>query len=89
MALTKEQKEKRIKEFGKNPQDTGSAEVQIAMLTDNIKSLTDHLQNFPKDFSAKRGLLKLVGSRRSFLNYIKKNDEAVYKNIIDRLGLKR
>ncbi len=89
MALTKEEKEKRIKEFGLNAKDTGSVEVQVAMLTDNIKNLTDHLQQFPKDFSAKRGLLKLVANRRTFLKYIERIDKAKYKDIIARLGLKR
>jgi len=89
MALTKEEKAKRIKEFGQGAKDTGSVEIQVAMLSDNIKNLTDHLQKFPKDFSAKRGLLKLVGTRRSFLNYLERTDKAKYKNMIARLGLKR
>ena len=88
MALTKEQKEKRVKEFGKDVQDTGSVEVQIAMLTDNISNLTGHLQKFPKDFSAKRGLLKLVGQRASFLNYLARSDKVKYNDIVTRLGLK-
>ncbi len=89
MALTKEEKAKRIKEFGQGAKDTGSVEVQVAMMSDNIKNLTSHLQEFPKDFSAKRGLLKLVGSRRSFLRYLERTDNAKYKDIIARLGLKR
>ena len=89
MALTKEVKQKLIKEFALNDQDTGSAEVQIALLTENIRALTDHCQKNPKDFSTKRGLLKMVCQRKSFLNYLVKSDVEQYKKIIGRLGLKR
>ena len=89
MALTKEVKQKLIKEFALNDLDTGSAEVQIALLTENIRALTDHCQKNPKDFSTKRGLLKMVCQRKSFLNYLVKSDVEQYKKIIGRLGLKR
>ena len=89
MALAKEVKQKLIKEFALNDQDTGSVEVQIALLTENIRLLTDHCQKHAKDFSTKRGLLKMVCQRKSFLNYIAKNNVDQYKKLIGRLGLKR
>ena len=69
MALTKERKAELVKKFGKNEQDTGSIEVQIAILTDEINTLTDHLKEHTHDFHSRRGLLKKVGQRRSLLNY--------------------
>ena len=69
--LTKERKVEIVSKFGKNKSDTGSTEVQLALLTERINSLTDHLRSQPKDFSSRRGLLKLVGTRRNFMNYLK------------------
>ena len=89
MALTKEVKDKIVKEFGINANDTGSSHVQVAMLTESIRELTEHCKKFPKDVSTKRGLLKKVCQRRSFLTYIEKKNSEAYKNIIGRLGLKK
>lgn len=89
MVLRREEKEQIIKEFKKTDQDTGSPEVQVAMLTQEIKSLTDHCQKNPKDFSSKRGLIKMVCLRRSLLNYIEHTNASEYKKIIDRLGLRK
>ncbi len=86
--LTKEDKENIIKEFGKNENDTGSTEVQIAMLTARIQYLTEHLKQQPKDFSSRRGLLKLVGQRRSFLSYLKSRDAAQFSAITQRLQIR-
>lgn len=88
MALNKERKAKLIKDFGMSASDTGSSEVQIAMLTESIKELTSHCQKFPKDVSTKHGLLKKVCKRRSFLSYLKDNDIKRYQAILNRLGLK-
>ena len=89
MALTKEVKNKIVQEYGLNTSDTGSSHVQVAMLTESIRELTEHCKKFPKDFSTKRGLLKKVCQRRSFLTYIEKKSTDAYKNIIGRLGLKK
>ena len=89
MALNKEVTEKLVKEFGSNAKDTGSSSVQVALLTESIKELTDHCKKHPKDVSTKRGLLKKVCQRRSFLNYLEKNDFDGYKSVIGRLGLKK
>lgn len=89
MALNKEVTGKLIKEFGTDAKDTGSSSVQIALLTESIKELTEHCKQHPKDVSTKRGLLKKVCQRRSFLNYLEKNDFDGYKNVIGRLGLKK
>ena len=70
--LTKKRKVEIVKKFGKNNADTGSTEVQVAIISERINSLTDHLRRQPKDFSSRRGLLKLVGQRRNFMNYLKK-----------------
>ncbi|MAE16524.1 MAG: 30S ribosomal protein S15 [Deltaproteobacteria bacterium] len=87
--LTKEQKDEISKEFGKNEGDTGSTEVQIALLSARITYLTEHLQQQPKDFSSRRGLLKLVGQRRNFLNYLKSRNLSSYDTIIQRLAIRR
>ena len=87
--LTKEQKDEISKEFGKNEGDTGSTEVQIALLSARITYLTEHLQQQPKDFSSRRGLLKLVGQRRNFLNYLKSRNLSSYDTIIQRLPIRR
>ena len=89
MALTKEAKQEATKRFGKNEKDTGSPEVQIALLTERIRELNGHLRNFPKDNHSRRGLLKLVGQRRRLLAYLMKKDSARYRVVIGRLGLRR
>ncbi len=89
MALSKEEKNTIVKEFGKGLEDTGSTEVQVALLTKNIRMLTDHCKENPKDFSSKRGLLKMVCQRRSSLRYLQQKSEEKYKNLIKRLGLRK
>ena len=75
--------------YRRDEKDTGSPEVQIALLTERIKALTDHLRSFPKDNHSRRGLLKLVGQRRRLLAYLLKKDSARYRAVIGRLGLRR
>lgn len=87
--LTKEQKEQIIKEFATAPEDTGSPEVQIALLTRRISDLTDHLRANKNDQGSRRGLLKLVGQRRRQLNYLQKKSPQRYRDLIRRLGLRR
>lgn len=89
MALTTDLKQKTIKKFQTHKSDTGSPEVQIAILTERINLLTDHLKNHKKDNHSRLGLLKLVGKRRKLLDYLKKNDEARYLKIIKKLGLRK
>jgi small subunit ribosomal protein S15 len=89
MPLTKEQKLEIIKKFGQNEKDTGRTEVQIALLTERINELTDHLRIHPKDHHSRRGLLKLVGQRRRLLNYLTKKDVNRYRALIKELGLRR
>jgi small subunit ribosomal protein S15 len=89
MAITREEKQTIVNDFGMNSQDTGSSQVQVALLTKNINRLTEHCQINPKDFSTRRGLLKMVCARRSFLKYIQKNDENKYKELVAKLGLRR
>jgi small subunit ribosomal protein S15 len=89
MALTKEVKQELIDKHGRNGQDTGSAEVQIAMLTRRINELTEHLRAHPKDHYSRRGLLKLVGRRRRFLGYLQRKDLEAYRALIKELGLRR
>ena len=89
MALSKEEKAKIVKEFGKNDKDTGSIEVQIAILTKEINDLTDHLKEHVHDYHSKRGLLMKVGQRRSKLNYLMKNDVTKYRDVINKLGLRK
>lgn len=89
MALTKDQKGQIIKKFAKNEKDTGSSEVQIAILTEEIKTLTEHLKEHPHDFHSRRGLLKKVGQRRSLLNYLIKTDVTRYREIVKSLGLRK
>ena len=86
--ITKEQKAELIKQYGKNEQDSGSAEVQVAILTARIKELTEHMKSHKKDFHTRRGLLMLVGKRRRLLSYIKKNDIENYRNLIKSLGIR-
>jgi small subunit ribosomal protein S15 len=87
--LAREEKQEIIAGYATKEGDTGSAEVQIALLTERIRSLTDHLRSFPKDNHSRRGLLKLVGQRRRLLAYLVKRDNARYRAVIARLGLRR
>ncbi|MDY7029236.1 MAG: 30S ribosomal protein S15 [Spirochaetota bacterium] len=87
--LAKEKKQEIIKEFGKDANDSGSTEVQIALLTARIEELTEHLRTFKKDHSSRRGLLKLVGHRRNLLNYLKKKDLESYRAILKKLNLRK
>ncbi len=89
MALTKETKDKLVKEFGLHGNDTGSMDTQVAMLTHNINELTGHCQKHKHDFSTRRGLLKMVCRRRTFLKIIKKDNEEKYRDLISRLGLRK
>ena len=89
MALSKEVKTKIIKEFARDEKDTGSAEVQIAILTSEINALTEHLKNNKQDKHSKRGLLIKVGKRRSLLNYLLKTDVNRYRAIVEKLGLRK
>lgn len=87
--LTKEKKDKIIGEYKTNENDTGSPEVQIALLTTRINELTEHLKTHRKDHSSRRGLLKMVGTRSSLLKYVRKNDVERYRAIISKLGLRK
>jgi len=87
--LTKERKIELSQEYGKSKNDTGSPEVQVAILTERITYLTTHLQEKPKDHDSRRGLLKMVGQRRNFLNYLMKKDMERYSSIIKQLGLRK
>jgi small subunit ribosomal protein S15 len=88
MALTKEEKMNFANEFGKHEGDTGSAEVQIAMLTKRIKDLTDHLRTNKKDEASRRGMFKMVGRRRRLMAYLRRNDYASYVELCEKLGLR-
>ena len=89
MSITKNKKSDIIKDFGKNGKDSGSPNVQAAILTERIKNLTDHLKTHRKDFSTRRGLLTLVGKRRRVLDYIKNKNEDNYLKVIETLGLRK
>lgn len=89
MALTKEEKAKIIKEFAKSKNDVGSSEVQIAILTKEINDLTEHLKTHIHDYHSKRGLFMKVGRRRKLLNYLKENDVVSYRNIIEKLNIRK
>ena len=89
MSITPERKAELIQEYAIKPNDTGSPEVQIAILSERIANLTEHFKGHNKDNHSRRGLLKLVSTRRSLLDYVKKVDDARYKTIIERLGLRR
>jgi len=89
MALTKERKAELVKKFGKDSKDTGSIEVQIAILTEEINTLTEHFKEHKHDHHSKRGLLRKVGQRRSLLNYLIKNDVTRYRAIVKELGLRK
>jgi len=89
LAIVKEQKTKIINDFKVHTQDTGSSEVQIAILTERINILGDHFKSHKKDFTSRRGLLSLVGRRRRLLNYLKKKDVKKYEEILDKLSLRK
>ena len=89
MAISKERKAELIKQFGKTEKDTGATEVQIAILTEEINNLTEHLKQHIHDFHSKRGLQMMVGKRRSLLDYLKKTDVVSYRNTIEALGLRK
>ena len=89
MALTKEVKAELVKKYGKSANDTGSAEVQIAILTEEIKQLTEHLKEHIHDFHSKRGLYIKVGKRKKLLEYLKKNDIKSYREVIKKLNLRK
>ena len=89
MSLTAERKTSLIKEHATKPNDTGSPEVQVAILTERINRLTDHFKNNKNDNHSRRGLLKMVSTRRSLLDYVKSKDEKRYQAIIERLGIRR
>ncbi len=89
MALQREQKDAIISQFRTHPEDTGSPEVQIALLTERINGLTDHLRSHRHDFHSRRGLLKLVGQRRRMLAYLADKDIERYRTMITRLGLRK
>lgn len=89
MALTKERKEELVKNFARSKNDTGSAEVQIAILTEEIKDLTEHLKVHIHDHHSRRGLLKKVGQRRNMLNYLARKDVQRYRDVVSKLGLRK
>ncbi len=89
MGLDPEKKEQIIKEFRINEKDTGSVEVQVALLTARIRHLTEHLKKHPKDYHSRRGLMKMVGRRRKLLKYLRKKKPEVYKELIEKLGLRK
>lgn len=89
MALSKRQKQSTIKKTQKHKKDTGSAEVQIGLLTKRISKLADHLKKHKKDHHSRRGLLKMVGKRRRLLNYLKQENEENYKKLTKELGIER
>ena len=87
--IAKDKKQAIIAEYGRTPGDTGSPEVQIAILTERIQELTEHLKANPKDHHSRRGLLKMVGQRRGLLAYLKKCDIERYRSLIERLGIRK
>ncbi|MER3425830.1 MAG: 30S ribosomal protein S15 [Thermus sp.] len=89
MPITKEEKQKVIEEFARFPGDTGSTEVQVALLTHRINRLSEHLQKHKHDHHSHRGLLMLVGKRRRLLRYLEREDEARYQALIEKLGLRK
>src|SRR5690606_41389619 len=89
MSITAERKQALIKEYAVKPGDTGSTEVQVAILSERIRNLTQHLETHKKDFHSRRGLLVMVGQRRNLLDYLKRTDPSRYEALIGRLGLRR
>ncbi|MGH7090896.1 MAG: 30S ribosomal protein S15 [Stellaceae bacterium] len=89
MSITGPRKQELIQEYARSASDTGSPEVQVAILSERIRNLTDHLTTHKKDFHSRRGLLVMVGQRRSLLDYLKRSDQGRYEGLIGRLGLRR
>ena len=89
MSIDKDKTIEIVKDYGKSESDTGSADVQVAILTEKIKNLTEHLKSHKKDFGSRRGLLTMVGQRRSLLDYIKESNQDAYSSLIAKLGLRR
>lgn len=89
MSVTAERKQELIKQFATKPDDTGSPEVQVAILTERIKNLTDHLNQHKKDYHTRRGLIGMVGQRRRLLDYLKRKEVSRYETIVKDLGLRR
>jgi small subunit ribosomal protein S15 len=89
MSVTKERKAEIAAQYGKDANDTGCTEVQIALLTENINNLTEHFKSHHKDHAGRRGLLKMVGQRRNFLRFLQENDIARYRAIVKELGLRK
>lgn len=89
MSITVERKQALLKEFATSKDDTGSPEVQVAILSERVKNLTEHFRDHKKDNHSRRGLLKLVSQRRRLLDYLKKKDEGRYQTLIEKLGLRR
>jgi len=89
MSITKERKAELVKQFGANDQDTGNTRVQVAILSERIRNLTDHLKGNKKDHHTRRGLLMMVGQRKGLLDYLKSNDVAAYRTLIAELGIRK
>jgi small subunit ribosomal protein S15 len=89
MSVSAGRKAEVIKEFAKKPGDTGSPEVQIAILSERITNLTEHFKSHAKDNHSRRGLLKMVSQRRTLLDYLRRTDESSYKTLIEKLGIRR
>ena len=89
MSITLARKQELVKDYARTDGDTGSPEVQIAILSERIRNLTDHLATHSKDFHSRRGLLVMVGQRRRQLDYLKRKDQSRYEDVIERLGLRR
>ena len=89
MSITDERKSALMEEYAQKPGDTGSPQVQVAVLTERINNLTEHFKSHKKDNHSRRGLLRLVANRRSLLDYLKRKDEPAYKDLIGKLGIRR
>ena len=89
MSISALRKQELIKDYATKPGDTGSHEVQVAILSERINNLTDHFKNHVKDNHSRRGLLKMVGQRRTLLDYLRRTNESSYKNLIEKLGIRR
>ncbi len=89
MSITAERKNEVVREYARHEGDTGSPEVQVAIISERIKNLTEHLRTHKKDFHSRRGLLIMVGQRRRLLDYVKARDQSRYETLIQRLGLRR
>ena len=89
MTIKKDEKEKIVKEIGRSEKDTGSPEVQVAIFTEKIKQLTEHLKTHKKDEHSRRGLLKMVGKRRRLLDYLSRKNKEIYDALVKKLGLRK